>query len=231
MILLSWIARRTVQSGRKALFIRFFSFIGIGGIALGVFSLIVVLSIMNGFSNDLSQKVMGFDGMLTVRGEEAKLLEVREHFKKEKGLVSHLYYEGEGIAQSEIGETLSVKVRGVEPDDPRLETLLHAEYDLAEGGETLFKSESGEGGVLVGMELASTLSVHPSFDDDLLVISPVGSIGPSGEFLPRLKSFRVTGLFRSGYFDYDNQYLFISYEAAKKLFPGLAGSSSKNLSG
>lgn len=219
-MLLPWLAKRIAHSENKPLFMRFFSIIGVGGTALGVFSLILVLSVMNGFADDMRQKVTGFDGSLTVRGPESLLKKIQGQLAQKGPARGHLYYEGEAIVRSESGETMGVKVRGLEQDDPRLTELFDIEYASLEGA-ALLEQESGSEALILGQQLAASLAVHPAYEDQVLLISPIGDIGPGGEFLPRIKSFTVAGVFKSGYFDFDNQYLFMSYAAAKKLFPPL----------
>ncbi|MDO8462094.1 MAG: ABC transporter permease [Deltaproteobacteria bacterium] len=216
-MILSWLAHRTLRSKRRPLFVTLLSLIGIGGMALGVFSLIVVLSVMNGFEKDFRERIVGFNGALTVRGEEKELRHLQKSDFANRGF---LFVEGEGILQSADKESIGVRVRGLEKGDPRLDKKFEVRYTASEGADSLFTDEPG---IILGQELAATLGVHPDFEDKLLLISPLGDIGPNGDFVPKLRQFRVIGIFKSGFYEYDTKYALIGYPEAKRLFPMAGG--------
>ncbi|MDO8643846.1 MAG: hypothetical protein Q7S00_02620, partial [bacterium] len=91
-MILPWIARRTLTSGGKPLFVTLFSHIGRVGIALGVLTLIVVLSVMNGFEQHFQKRIIGFNGMVTVQGEKSSLEEIRRRLNR-PGLRQRLLME------------------------------------------------------------------------------------------------------------------------------------------
>ncbi|MDO8644162.1 MAG: FtsX-like permease family protein, partial [bacterium] len=109
--------------------------------------------------------------------------------------------------------------RGIETEGEAIDDFFEVRYASEAGFSDLNRNEEGEPGIILGEELALSLNVDPDFEDRLLMISPVGDVDPTGQFIPRLKQFRLIGIFKSGFYDYDTKYALISYSEAVSLFP------------
>ncbi len=206
----TFISRRFLSSHRKSFFLRFLLFISRFAVATGVFALIFVLAIMNGFENDFRRKVLSFHAPMVVTGEKGEgLIDWTDKLRQSDSRIRRVipFVEGEAVAQSGSGGTVGVRVRGISetPTKTRL-------------GE-LYESESfTEKGLLMGDELASTLRVHPDFSEEIKLIFPFGEMSPTGELLPTVRTLTLTGICHAGYYDYDSKSVVLSYEEAMRLF-------------
>lgn len=205
-----FIARRYLSSRGKPLFVSFLLYISIGAVATGVFALIFVLSVMNGFENDFRQRILGFKAPLSVLSQSGEDLSNRaEEIKNLDERIQRVspYVEGEAVIQSEAGGAMGVRVRGITgtPHENRLGKI----YQSAP-----FVSKS----LLIGEELAASLHVHPDFEETIRLIFPLGDVGPTGDLIPRVRPLTLTGMFRSGFYEYDNKYVLIPYREALILF-------------
>lgn len=207
-----FIARRYLSTKHKPLFSSFLLFICLLAVTTGVFALIFVLSIMNGFEQDFQKRILGFKAPVVVysrSGEDlsGRVQEISNIDRRIRRVVP--FIEGEAVIQSETGANLGIRIRGIS-EAPTRERL----------GE-LYESEAfSPKGILLGEELASSLRVHPDFFEKIRLIFPFGEVGPSGDFIPRIRSLTLTGVFRSGYFDYDSKYALVDYREALHLFGG-----------
>ena len=203
-------ARRGSSRNR---FIPFISATSMAGIALGVAALIVVLSVMNGFQQELRNRILSVAAHIEVRGlpsladpeAVAKAALTRAHVR-----AAAPYVLGQGMLSS--GEVnRGVLVRGIDPAQ---------EDGVADIGRhmragTLSQLRPGEFGIVLGAELARGLGVRVG--DTAVLIVPQGNVTAAGT-LPRLKTFRVTGVFEIGMYEYDNGLALINIDDARKLY-------------
>lgn len=208
-----FVGLRYTQAKRRNQFISFVSLISLLGMMLGVFSLIVVLSVMNGFEAELRGRILsvvphGFitraDGRLDQWREWIKPLEINPEV-----IAAAPFIEG-NVMVSRPGMVRGAKLQAIDP-------LLEAQVsDLSEslvaGEYTHLKS--GEYGILIGNLLARHLGV--STGDKLSVVLPKVTITPLGVF-PRVKRFTVVGIFSVGA-QLDSDSLFIHLHDGQKLF-------------
>lgn len=203
-----FMARRYLSTRHKPFFISFLVFISMLGVTTGVFFLLFVLAVMNGFEHDFHNKVTGFKAplMITAKGDQdPETLRVEEW--DTRIVAVEPFVEGEAVARSESGETVGVKVRGVSGKSGRQRF-----------GKFYFSDEFTNKSIIVGEDLAAALQVHPDFFETVRLIFPLGDVGPSGDLLPRIRSFTLTGVFRAGFYEYDTKYVLISYPQALQLF-------------
>lgn len=211
----SFIARRYF-AGRKRMFASFLSAIAVLGVALGVFSLVVVMSVMSGFSRDLQKRLIGFSAHLVIEPLNDRNADFGPMLKlfADKVESNAVVIEGEGIVEvkGSNGETAQgVKIRGMDKEDySKLKGVDFYYSEIAQSHDRTI--------ALLGNELAYELGVHPDYGDVITLIVPIGRVGPTGDILPEKMSFTVGGMFRSGYFDHDSKTIIISKEFAKKLF-------------
>ncbi|HZI82734.1 MAG TPA: lipoprotein-releasing ABC transporter permease subunit [Casimicrobiaceae bacterium] len=204
-------ARR--RSGRNG-FVSFIAAVSMLGIALGVAALIVVLSVMNGFQEELRTRILsvashieirGLDGGLSDWNSVARAVEANPHVRAAAPYVL-------GQAMLSAGDVnRGALIRGV---DPALEqTVADFGAHMREG--TLAALKPGEFGIVLGAELARALGVR--LGDPVVVITPQGTVTPAGT-LPRVKSFRVVGVFEIGMFEFDSGLALIDLADAQKLY-------------
>lgn len=220
-----WISKRYFRSMKRQRFLPLLTVVSICGVALGVASLVCVLSVMRGFNQELERKIMGFNAHVTIteKKSDQKLNEdlIRAILLDRYVKDAAPFVEGEAIAQSStFGELAAtgVKVRGIDPKS--LGTLSEVEFYFPEGVAEFSELKSTKSklpGVILGSEILPQLTVHPDFEDSVEIVAPLAEVGPTGELGPKMRKYRLIGTFRSGVFDYDSKLAFVSLAEAKKL--------------
>jgi lipoprotein-releasing system permease protein len=212
------IGLRYLKAKRKSTFISIITFISTAGVALGVMALIVVLAVMTGFEHDLKEKILGTNAHVVVVRTGAPMEDypqIMEQLKGMKGVVSATPFIYNQVMLSSGKNVSGVVLRGIDVQSDRLVTRLNR--SIVEGNmDTLDpKGDDSLPGLLVGKELARHL--HLYLGDKINVISPIGNITPLG-MMPKLKPFRVTGIFNTGMFEYDSTLAYVSLEQAQSFF-------------
>ncbi len=199
-------------SGRNS-FISFISLISMAGIALGVAALIVVLSVMNGFQQELRNRILAVASHIEIRGlpQLTNWEQIAAVAKQEPRVQAAApYVLGQAmLAAGDVNR--GALVRGIDP--AREDTVADIGRHMRQGA--LADLKPGEYGIVLGAELARALNVLPG--DAVVVITPQGSVTPAGT-LPRLKSFKVTGIFEVGMFEFDSGLALINIEDAQRLY-------------
>ncbi|MDD4946429.1 MAG: lipoprotein-releasing ABC transporter permease subunit [Gallionella sp.] len=209
-----FIGLRYTRAKRRNHFISFISLISMLGMGLGVLALIVVLSVMNGFQKKIRERMLGASPHLEVVADGGRMYDwqaVLEQTARHPQVVAAApYVSGQGMLS--LGQSVQgVMVRGI---DPARETSITDLSDKMKVGE-LSALNSGEFGILLGSDLARALGVR--MGEKVMLIAPQGSITPAG-MMPRLKQFRVVGIFEIGMSPYDNSLALINLSDAQKLF-------------
>ena len=205
---------RYTRAKRRNHFISFISLISMAGIALGVAALIVVLSVMNGFQQELRARILSVVAHVQLSGPgnaladwRAVALKALEHprvreaapFVNAQGMLTY----GQGVR--------GAIVRGVIPE---LEDRV-AEIGLHMRSGSLEALKAGEFNIVLGGELARALGALPG--DKVALIAPQGRVTPAG-VIPRLKQFTVAGIFEIGMYEYDSGLALVHLEDAQKLY-------------
>ena len=207
------IGLRYTHAKRRNHFISFISIVSMAGIALGVMALIVVLSVMNGFQEELRSRILGVAAHLEISGQADRLADWRgvlAQAKQNKEVVSGAPYVN---AQGMLANGDMVRgaiIRGVLPE---LESQV-ADFSQHMKAGKLVDLKPGEFGIILGAELARVLNVYPG--NKLVLLTPQGNITPAG-VMPRIKQFTVTGIFEAGMFEYDSGLALIHLQDAQKL--------------
>ncbi len=199
-------------SGRNT-FISFISLISMAGIALGVAALIVVLSVMNGFQEELRNRILSVASHIEIRGlpQLADWERVAEVARREPRVVAAAPYVL-GQAMLAAGDaTRGALIRGIDP--AREDTVADIGRHMRRG--SLADLKPGEFGIVLGGDLARALGTAPG--DSVVVITPQGTITPAGT-LPRVKSFKVVGVFEVGMYEFDSGLALINIEDAQRLY-------------
>jgi lipoprotein-releasing system permease protein len=214
-----FIGLRYLKAKRKQTFVSIITVISIAGVTVGVMALIIVLAVMSGFEMTLKEKILGTYAHLVLMKTDQEGIddydEVAKKVESIKGVVSaapFIYSQSMISTESNVS---GVVIKGIDPD--RVGKVTEVARYLKTGRlQDLKGGRGGEPpGILLGVELAKHLSV--SVGDRIQVISPMGTITPMG-MAPKMRRFRVAGVFRSGMFEYDSTLAYISIESAQKFF-------------
>lgn len=186
---------------RQGLFAFITTLIGVAGVSVGVAALITTLSVMNGFQTDIKDKIIGAQSHILIFGQmspatyEEKIAAVRQHPLVENA-APHIY--GQGII-TYAGQSLGLIVRGLDPEQEKnINTLTSS---ITEGTFTPNWDKDAPPPLVLGTELADNLGLD--INDDVVLISPQ-SISTGAGMFPRMKKFRISGLLRTGYYEFDN---------------------------
>ena len=209
-----FIGLRYVRAKRRNHFISFISLISILGVGIGVMAIITILSVMNGFEKELTDRILGMASHATVveRGKslsdwETLAAEI-EHYPGIIGVAPYFHAEGMLTHAKSVNGTI---VRGILPEE---ETKVSVIADRMIMGE-LSSLVAGEFDMLLGKELARTLGV--TVGDKVTLVAPQANITPAG-ILPRLKRFTVVGIFEIGMHEFDSALALIHMDDAMRLF-------------
>jgi lipoprotein-releasing system permease protein len=212
------IGLRYTRAGKRArrrnAFISFISGISMAGIALGVMALIVVLSVMNGFVSQVRDRmlsVVSHAEVFSVTGAITDWKAVEQKLRANPQVVGVAPYVAAQALLTRGDVVRGALIRGVEPEaEPTVSEIASKLH-----GEPLAALKEGEFGIVLGGELARALGV--TLGDKITLIAPQGQVTPAG-VVPRLKQFRLTGMFDSGHFEYDSALALIHIGDAERLF-------------
>lgn len=216
---------RYTAAKRKNNFISFISFVSIGGIALGVMTMIVVLSVMNGFQKEVAERSIAMAFHNQILSDQKGYIEKWEPLmtlsEKEQNVVgSAPFIEGQGLVNAS-GVMLPVQVYGVDPryearvsaiahtittKDPVTGHYIEGSFDLLD--DTPF-------GVLISRDMASRLGL--SIGDYLSLVTSDINVTVAG-VSPRMKRLKVVGFFRAGIYEYDISNIFVNLKDAATLY-------------
>lgn len=213
------ISLRYLKAKRKSTFISIITFISTAGVTLGVMALIIVLAVMTGFERDLKEKILGTNAHLVVIRSGAPMDGYRAIMERLTQLPSvqaatpFIYNQ---VMLSTGRHVSGVVLRGIDPVSDKKVTRLA--QSIVQGSMDSLEPAPGiasEPGLLIGRELAKHLNLF--LGDRVNVVSPTGTITPLG-MMPKLKPFRVTGIFNTGMFEYDSTLAYVSINQAQKFF-------------
>lgn len=210
-LLLGW---RYTRAKRRNGFISFISLSSILGIALGVMALITVMSIMNGFQQELRERILGMTAHMTLSERDDRLTDWPALYELTKQL-PHVT----GAAPNVMGQGMlangdrvnAVMVRGILPEYEGQVADIASKMAVGE----LRDLQERVYNIIIGAELAHKLGV--SLGDKVMLVTPQGSVTPMG-MVPRLKRFTVAGIFEVGMFEYDSGLALIHMADAQRVF-------------
>ena len=217
-----FIGLRYLKAKRKTAFISIITLISMAGVALGVMALIIVLAVMTGFEEDLKEKILGTNAHIVVlksSGTIANYPAIMDQLKGFTGVEAATPFIYNQVMISSGKNVSGVVLRGVDTKTDPLVTNLHK--TMVEGklshldtitAPPLRGTEPTRPGLIIGKELAKNLNLFVG--DPVNVISPLGNITPLG-MIPKLKQFRVVGIFNTGMFEYDTTLAYVSLAEAQ----------------
>ncbi|MBX4335779.1 lipoprotein-releasing ABC transporter permease subunit [Bartonella raoultii] len=208
------IAFRYMIPHKKHVVASVISIISLIGIMLGVFALVVVMAVMNGFRTELLNRILGMNGHLIVQT-------VNSGFSDYETLISSLesvkgvkfalpVIEGQALVQGQLQGGSGALVRGMRKQD--LEKLKTVSQNIKLGSLSHFDKEEG---VAIGSGLAAKLGL--SIGSDLRIVTPDGDETPFG-ITPRVKAYKVSAIFEVGMSEYDSIFVFMPLHEAQMFF-------------
>ena len=213
------LAWRYLRARRREGFISVIAGFSLTGIALGVATLIIVMSVMNGFRAELMGRILGLNGHLSITHPfDAGLNDfdsIADRLKKIKGIV-RVTPIIEGQAMSTVaGLASGVLVRGIRPRDIRIHPVLSS--NIIRGALNNFREEKD---IVVGNRFADHFNIK--IGDKITLVAPSTRVTAFGS-VPRVKSFHVRAIFEIGMYEYDNSFLFTTLKTARTFFKTGAG--------
>ncbi|MCL4536772.1 MAG: lipoprotein-releasing ABC transporter permease subunit [Nitrospirae bacterium] len=219
-----FIALRYLKSKKRHKGISFNTVISIIGVAVGVMALLVVLSVMSGFHEDLQKKILGANAhavVLSYKGGIEDYKPVMEKLKNEPHVVSTSPFVLGQVMVSSGRRAHGVFLRGIEPslELKTTDILKHIKEgsieEILEGSRVKGQGSRDVPWIILGKELSAMLGVIAG--DTVNLISPVGEIGPLG-MLPKVKQFKVAAIFEMGMFEYDTNLVLTDIKSAQEFF-------------
>ena len=208
------VALRYLRARRQEGFVSVIAGFSLAGIALGVATLIVVMSVMNGFRDELMGRILGLNGHLGVYAQTNRPLTgfdlLAERIRKLPGVATvSPVVQGQVMATAQ-GRSHGALVRGMRPAD--LAKRAAVAGNIRRGSLADF---GGKDTVVLGDRLAFALGVGPG--DRLTLISPSATPTAFGS-VPRLKGYRVAATFEAGMYEYDSTFVYMPLESAQAYF-------------
>ncbi len=211
---IGWRYTRAGSSGRRNGFISFISGASMLGIALGVAALIIVLSVMNGFQQEVRDRMLSVIAHIEVQDANGSALSdwhaTATAAQGDKRVMGAAHFV---VAQALVGrgdELRGAIVRGIDPaEEGKVTELARTQAPL------LAHLMPGEWNIVLGVELARLIGARVG--DKVTIVAPGGQVTPAG-VIPRLKQFTLAGLFEAGHYEYDSGLALIHIDDAARLF-------------
>lgn len=220
---------RYLKSRRRQTFISLITLISMGGVAVGVMVLIVVLSVMSGFETSLKEKILGINAHLWVLPQETEYISNYDEVTRKLTTIPHVTHAApftthEVMLMAE-GRVAGTIVRGIDPQQKEqmadfarhfrgqdLHALLMPPSSASDSAAT---DPVARRGIVLGKELARHLLVSPG--QHILMNAPLGMLTPAG-ILPNMRGFTVVGIFETGMYEYDAKLALIALPHAQDFF-------------
>jgi len=208
------VGTRYLRSAHRRGFVSFVAAISVIGLMLGVATLIVVLSVMNGFERELRSRILSVTSHATLMGLEGTLPDwqgARERALATSGVTHAVPYIEAQAMIAHGSRVLGTAIRGVDPALEREATGLAAHLR----DSRIEDLEPGRWRVVLGAALAAELGVRKG--DTVVIIAPEGSATPEG-VMPRMRRLTVAGTFESGMYEFDRGLVLLNLRDAARLY-------------
>jgi len=206
-------AMRYLRARRQEGFISVIAGFSLLGIALGVATLIIVMSVMNGFRAELLGRILGLNGHMTVSAYGQPITDyakLADRIKQAPNITAASpLIEGQVLATGN-GAAGGALVRGMRPEDLKAKTLISSH--IVRGSLDNF---SGEDAIIIGVRMADRFRLNVG--DSITLISPQGNITAFGT-VPRMRAYPIVAIFDVGMYEYDNTFAYMPLEAAQIFF-------------
>jgi lipoprotein-releasing system permease protein len=208
------IGTRYLRSTHRRGFVSFVALMSVLGLMLGVATLLVVLSVMNGFERELRTRILSVTSHATLTGFDETLTDwqaVQRRALTQPGVQAAVPYVEAQALLAHGGKTVGASIRGVLPDEERKATGFAGHLESGRLEDLV----PGQYRMILGSALARALDAHAC--DSVVVITPSGTATPSGIF-PRTRRFKVSGVFESGMYEYDRGLALVNMIDARVLY-------------
>jgi len=233
----AFVGLRYLKARKNQSFISAITLISVAGVMVGVCALVVVLSVMSGFEEDLKAKILGTNShaiILKYGGDVTDYRDVMTRAREIPGVIAATPFIYSEVMLSADSSGSGVIIKGIDAHTVGDVTdLINSMREGIQGALTSPQARkatieslddvlstdprhAGLPGLIVGEELARTLHIIPT--DLVTVVSPLGEIGPMGTRTPKYKRFIVAGVFKSGMYEYDAKFTYTSLKAAQDFF-------------
>ena len=204
------ISLRNLRPKKKEGFLKIISIFSFLGIMLGVAILIIVMSVMNGFKTDLTNKILGLNPHVVIQPNSFKIGDefISELNKRFNEISFSKSYSGEGIILSN-NNAKGVIFKGIDKKEKMTKEFFSS--FLSTGDLNNFSRNS----VFIGSELAFNLNLKEG--DSLNLMSSVFIATPMGT-LPKQENFKVAGIFNTGFLEFDQNIVFLNIEDSLSIF-------------
>ncbi|MBF0472699.1 MAG: lipoprotein-releasing ABC transporter permease subunit [Nitrospirae bacterium] len=208
------IAFRYLKSRKRYKSISINTIISLMGVIVGVMALIIVMSVMGGFHNDLYKKILGVNAHIVVSSYSGNIhlyKELTNNLNKFPGVVSTAPFVMGQVMAAHRNNAQGVIIRGIIPKLEKTTT----DFDKYIKKGSLISLEGTKNSIIIGQELAAALGV--TIGSDIDIVAPMGDIGPFG-MIPKTRKFKVAAIFEVGMYEYDSNLAITSIEAAQDFF-------------
>jgi lipoprotein-releasing system permease protein len=205
------VAGRYLRARRGERFVSVIAVFSLIGIALGVATLIIVMSVMGGFKVDLLSRILGFNGHLGVYGAAGPLTDfdaLAAQIRAVPGVTAAIpVVDGQVLVTDHSGASAGGYVRGIRQAD--LRKLTSVSSHIVDGSLDRFQ---GDDAIAIGVGLARRFNVRAG--GSITLVSPQGAATAFGT-IPRVRAYTVAAVFQVGMNEYDTSYVFLPLEAAR----------------
>ena len=211
-----FVARRYLRSPHRPAILRLITLFSVIGVAAGVATLVVALAMNSGFRETLQDRLLGVTAHISLTrpgsGGISNYQALSEKLQQMAGVRSVTPAIYETVLLSFGGQARGVVTKGIDVErekksDEALQKLTSGQLDFSTDAD-------GIDGLIVGKQLSDEWKLRPG--DYVTLTSPQGRLTPFG-LMPRTRRFRVAGVFESGFYDYDENWCFVSLQAAQSL--------------
>ncbi len=208
------IGRRYLRASRGNRFVSFISTISMAGVAIGVAVLIVVLSVMNGFEREVRQRILSLTSHASISALNFRLGDWQDAAARVRDnpevLAAAPFIEDQALLIAGAKSSGAV-VTGILPEDERQVTII---ADKVTAG-SFAPLAPGEYGIVLGTELAKALGV--ALGERVVIVTSLRTTTPAG-VMPRMRTFKIVGLFSAGMYEYDRNLAYVHLADAARLY-------------
>jgi lipoprotein-releasing system permease protein len=215
----AYLALQYLKPKRRRGFLNLITVISVMGVAVSVAGLIVVVSVMNGFDNDIRDKIIGTNAHVLVNAYTKEGIKdyptLLRRIEAMPGVAAaSAFYQGQAMLKGENG-VIGVMLQGVDPVAHSRVARLKENVKAGSLDSLRPKAEGEAPAVFLGSELANNLDAE--IGTELTLFSPVFRMTPAG-MMPRMAKLKVAGKFQTGYYEYDSNLVYLSLPDAQALF-------------
>jgi len=208
------IGRRYLRASRGNRFVSFISTISMAGVAIGVAVLIVVLSVMNGFEREVRERILSLTAHATISALGQRMTDWQEAAAKVRDnsevLGAAPFIEDQALLIAGNKSSGAI-LTGVLPQDEKQVTIISTKTTAG----SFDAMKPGEYGIVLGEELAKALGV--SMGQRVVIVTSLRTTTPAG-VMPRMRAFKVVGVFRAGMYEYDRNLAYVHIADAARLY-------------